>query len=229
MLAKPVKEQMGDNFKLNKSHQMQIVVRLHGFKELSKAVFAINTEPSDTISSIARKLQEIAGVPADRLTMLSGLALNNPSGSFKKLDGSGTVADQGLCHGSTVMAFVPVGHHDSSDALVAPLPQCKRRSICVGKVHYRPSPSQPLKSGDIMAVAEVVRDLYRSERQPEQSYSERQLFEQALDRMAREIAAVKKIDDDQAVKELEEYLSKNAKRAPTGEKAEEDVAADEAA
>ena len=68
-----------------------------------------------------------------------------------------------------------------------------------------------INSGDIMAVAEVVRDLYRSERQPEQSYSERQLFEQALDRMAREIAAVKKIDDDQAVKELEEYLSKNAK------------------
>jgi len=86
-----------------------------------------------------------------------------------------------------------------------------------------------INSGDIMAVAEVVRDLYRSERQPEQSYSERQLFEQALDRMAREIAAVKKIDDDQAVKELEEYLTKNAKRAPTGEKTEEDVAADEAA
>ena len=75
-----------------------------------------------------------------------------------------------------------------------------------------------INSGDIMAVAEVVRDLYRSERQPEQSYSERQLFEQALDRMAREIAAVKKIDDDQAVKELEEYLSKNAKRAPVRRK-----------
>ena len=86
-----------------------------------------------------------------------------------------------------------------------------------------------INSGDIMAVAEVVRDLYRSERQPEQSYSERQLFEQALDRMAREIAAVKKIDDDQAVKELEEYLSKNAKRAPSGEKTEDDVAADDAA
>ena len=86
-----------------------------------------------------------------------------------------------------------------------------------------------INSGDIMAVAEVVRDLYRSERQPEQSYSERQLFEQAHDRMAREIAAVKKIDDDQAVKELEEFLSKNAKRAPAGEKPEEDVAADEAA
>jgi CarD family transcriptional regulator len=75
-----------------------------------------------------------------------------------------------------------------------------------------------------------VRDLYRSERQPEQSYSERQLFEQALDRMAREIAAVKKIDDDQSVKELEDYLSKNARRAPVaGDKAEEDVPAEEAA
>ncbi|MCA3555592.1 CarD family transcriptional regulator [Aestuariivirga sp.] len=85
-----------------------------------------------------------------------------------------------------------------------------------------------INSGDIMAVAEVVRDLYRSERQPEQSYSERQLFEQALDRMAREIAAVKKIDDDQAVKELEDFLSRNAKR-PAGEKSEDEVAANEAA
>ena len=50
-----------------------------------------------------------------------------------------------------------------------------------------------INSGDIIAVAEVVRDLFRSDRQPEQSYSERQLFEAALDRMAREIAAVKKV------------------------------------
>jgi CarD family transcriptional regulator len=69
-----------------------------------------------------------------------------------------------------------------------------------------------INSGDLISVAEVVRDLYRSERQPEQSYSERQLFEQALERMAREIAAVKKIDDDMAVKELEAYLEKNAHR-----------------
>ncbi len=87
-----------------------------------------------------------------------------------------------------------------------------------------------INSGDIMSVAEVVRDLYRSERQPEQSYSERQLFEQALERMAREIAAVKKIDDDMSIKELEDYLSKNAKRTPVaGEKTEEEVATDEAA
>ena len=87
-----------------------------------------------------------------------------------------------------------------------------------------------INSGDIMAVAEVVRDLYRSERQPEQSYSERQLFEQALERMAREIAAVKKIDDDQGIKELEDYLVRNARRTPVpGEKTEEEAPAEEAA
>jgi CarD family transcriptional regulator len=86
-----------------------------------------------------------------------------------------------------------------------------------------------INSGDIMAVAEVVRDLFRSERQPEQSYSERQLFEQALDRMAREIAAVRKIDDDQAVKELEDFLAKNAKRPGPGEKAGDDVTTEQAA
>jgi len=83
-----------------------------------------------------------------------------------------------------------------------------------------------INSGDLIAVAEVVRDLYRSDRQPEQSYSERQLFEQALLRMARELAAVRKIDDDQSVKELSEFLAKNAKRAQAaGEKAAEDEAA----
>lgn len=50
-----------------------------------------------------------------------------------------------------------------------------------------------INSGDLIAIAEVVRDLYRAENQPEQSYSERQLYEAALDRMAREIAAVNKM------------------------------------
>jgi CarD family transcriptional regulator, regulator of rRNA transcription len=87
-----------------------------------------------------------------------------------------------------------------------------------------------INSGDLIAVAEVVRDLYRSERQPEQSYSERQLFEQALERMAREIAAVRKIDDDLSIKEVEDYLAKNARRPPVpGEKAEEEAPAEEAA
>ncbi len=68
-----------------------------------------------------------------------------------------------------------------------------------------------INSGDLVSIAEVVRDLYRSEAQPEQSYSERQLYEDALDRMAREIAAVEKLDDRGAVQRITEVLSKSAK------------------
>ncbi len=68
-----------------------------------------------------------------------------------------------------------------------------------------------INSGDLVSIAEVVRDLYRSEAQPEQSYSERQLYEDALDRMAREIAAVEKLDERSAVQRITEVLSKSAK------------------
>ncbi len=60
-----------------------------------------------------------------------------------------------------------------------------------------------INSGDIVAIAEVVRDLFRSDSQPEQSYSERQLYEAALDRLSREIAAVQHITETEAVKEIE--------------------------
>ena len=68
-----------------------------------------------------------------------------------------------------------------------------------------------INSGDLISIAEVVRDLYRSDAQPEQSYSERQLYEDALDRMAREIAAVEKLDERGAVQRITEILSKSAK------------------
>ncbi len=68
-----------------------------------------------------------------------------------------------------------------------------------------------INSGDLVSIAEVVRDLYRSEAQPEQSYSERQLYEDALDRMAREIAAVEKLDERGAVQRITDVLSKSAK------------------
>ncbi|MEO1014908.1 MAG: CarD family transcriptional regulator [Pseudomonadota bacterium] len=63
-----------------------------------------------------------------------------------------------------------------------------------------------INSGDVNSVAEVVRDLFRAPDQPEQSYSERQLFEQALDRFAREVAAVRKSGLDAAIAELEASL-----------------------
>ena len=65
-----------------------------------------------------------------------------------------------------------------------------------------------INSGDLIAIAEVVRDLFRNENQPEQSYSERQLYEAALERMAREVATVNKTTDDEAILSLEAILAK---------------------
>ena len=81
-----------------------------------------------------------------------------------------------------------------------------------------------INSGDIIAIAEVVRDLYRSDKQPEQSYSERQLYEQALERMAREVAAVEKSTDDEAVTKIEGVLEK----APSRNKPEKEEGTAEA-
>jgi CarD family transcriptional regulator len=80
-----------------------------------------------------------------------------------------------------------------------------------------------INSGDIVAIAEVVRDLYRSESQPEQSYSERQLYEAALDRLSREIAVVQHVTETEAVKEIEGQLAKSPRR---GAKAEAGVEAE---
>ena len=65
-----------------------------------------------------------------------------------------------------------------------------------------------INSGDLVSIAEVVRDLHRADNQPEQSYSERQLYESALDRMAREVAAIERIDREAAVALLTKSLIK---------------------
>ncbi len=68
-----------------------------------------------------------------------------------------------------------------------------------------------INSGDLIAIAEVVRDLYRSESQPEQSYSERQLYEAALDRIVREISAVHDVDESVALQRVNDALSKGSR------------------
>ncbi|HEX7882838.1 MAG TPA: CarD family transcriptional regulator [Afipia sp.] len=83
-----------------------------------------------------------------------------------------------------------------------------------------------INSGDIVAIAEVVRDLFRSESQPEQSYSERQLYEAALDRLSREIAVVQHVTETEAVKEIEANLAKSPRR---GAKADADAGAEASA
>jgi CarD family transcriptional regulator len=74
-----------------------------------------------------------------------------------------------------------------------------------------------INSGDLVSVAEVVRDLFRSEAQPEQSYSERQLYESALDRVTRELASVNKITETEALKLIEANLAKSPRRPKPGE------------
>ena len=93
-----------------------------------------------------------------------------------------------------------------------------------------------INSGDLVAIAEVVRDLYRSDAQPEQSYSERQLYEAALDRVAREIAAVQKLTETESLKVIEAQLQKSPRRSKADEadadaeaEAGEDGGIDEAA
>jgi len=91
-----------------------------------------------------------------------------------------------------------------------------------------------INSGDLILVAEVVRDLHRTDAQPEQSYSERQLYERATDRMVREVAAIKKTDRGAALEDVLETLTKArtrqaAKAAKEAEAAEENDKGDESA
>ncbi|MDT7934270.1 MAG: CarD family transcriptional regulator [Sphingomonadaceae bacterium] len=67
-----------------------------------------------------------------------------------------------------------------------------------------------INSGDLVSIAEVVRDLHRAEDQPEQSYSERQIYEAAVSRLARELAAMENIDEPAAQQKIVEVLKKAA-------------------
>jgi len=86
-----------------------------------------------------------------------------------------------------------------------------------------------INSGDLISIAEVVRDLHRADSQPEQSYSERQLYESALDRMAREVAAANRIDKDAAVELLGKSLSAKKAVIAAAEAAEAEAEEAEAA
>ena len=64
-----------------------------------------------------------------------------------------------------------------------------------------------INSGDIKLLTEVVRDLFRSDSQPEQSYSERQLYEAARERLSREVAVIEKTDEEKAIEKMETILN----------------------
>jgi len=69
---------------------------------------------------------------------------------------------------------------------------------------------QKINSGDLISIAEVVRDLHRTDDQREQCYSERQLYEAALERLTREVAAVSGGDEISAAKQVDEVLTSRA-------------------
>jgi CarD family transcriptional regulator len=69
---------------------------------------------------------------------------------------------------------------------------------------------QKINSGDLISIAEVVRDLHRADDQREQSYSERQLYEAALERLTREVAAVSGSDQVTAAKKVDDVLVSRA-------------------
>jgi len=63
-----------------------------------------------------------------------------------------------------------------------------------------------INSGDPVQLAEVLRDLYKGEKEQEQSYSERQIYKSAMERLAREYAAIENTDEESATKKLEKVL-----------------------
>lgn len=83
-----------------------------------------------------------------------------------------------------------------------------------------------INSGDLILVSEVVRDLHRTDEQPEQSYSERQLYEAALDRMVREVAAIKKTTRSTALDEIIETLTTARRKAAAKAAAKAEAEAD---
>lgn len=85
-----------------------------------------------------------------------------------------------------------------------------------------------INSGDLLLLTEVVRDLHRTEEQPEQSYSERQLYESAIDRLVREVAAIQDMEYGEALEQILDILGKARAKAAAkaAKKAEEEAAAE---
>jgi CarD family transcriptional regulator len=171
--------------------QKKPVSQRHGFKANEFVVY-----PAHGVGRIVGiEEQEIAGMSLELFVITfdkEKLTLRVPTGKLASV-GMRKLADEGLV--KKAMETL------KGRARIKRTMWSRRAQEYVAKIN----------SGDLISIAEVVRDLYRSEAQPEQSYSERQLYEDALDRMARELAAVEKLDERGAVQRITEILSKSAK------------------
>lgn len=171
--------------------QKKSVSQRHGFKTNEYVVY-----PAHGVGCIIGiEEQEIAGIALELFVInfeKEKLTLRVPTGKLESV-GMRKLSDDGIV--KRAMEIL------KGRARVKRTMWSRRAQEYVAKIN----------SGDLVSIAEVVRDLYRSEAQPEQSYSERQLYEDALDRMAREIAAVEKLDERGAVQRITDVLSKSAR------------------
>jgi CarD family transcriptional regulator len=166
----------------------------------TKKKFKINeyvVYPSHGVGQVTNiEKQEIAGIPLE-LYVISfeqdKMILRVP---LNKADSSGlrALADKTVCEKALTML--------KGRARVKRTMWSRRAQEYEAKIN----------SGDLLAVCEVVRDLHRLDSQPEQSYSERQLYELALDRFAREIAIIRSQTLTEAIGDLEKIMSDSPKR-----------------
>ena len=112
---------------------------------------------------------------------------------------------------------VPIGKADASGMRALASPEKMKTAMTTLKGRARVKRTMwsrraqeyeaKINSGDPVSIAEVIRDLHRGEGQPEQSYSERQIYEAAMERLMRELAAVEGLDDEQATERLDGILN----------------------
>jgi CarD family transcriptional regulator len=176
--------------------------------------------------------------PAPRLDFKTGEHIVYPAHGVGRIVGVETQEVAGIKLDLFVISFI-------KDKMTLRVPTAKATSVGMRKLADNPTVKRALEtvrgrarikrtmwsrraqeyeakinSGDLISIAEVVRDLYRSESQPEQSYSERQLYEAALDRMSREISSVNRISETEAIRQIEQNLAKSPRRGPKPEVAE---------
>lgn len=187
------------------AQQKKSVSQRHGFKTNEFVVY-----PAHGVGRIVGiEEQEIAGMSLELFVITfdkEKLTLRVPTGKLESV-GMRKLADDGVV--KKAMETL------KGRARVKRTMWSRRAQEYVAKIN----------SGDLISIAEVVRDLYRSDAQPEQSYSERQLYEDALDRMARELAAVEKLDERGAVQRITDVLSKSARGRRMSEAEGADAAA----
>jgi CarD family transcriptional regulator len=165
---------------------------------------------------------------SQKLEFAAGDLVVYPAHGVGKVDGIETLTVAGQSVSLYAITFekermklkIPVGKAKTSglrrlsskDRLKAALDTLQGRSRVRRTMWSRRAQEYEAKinSGDPVSIAEVLRDLRRNTEQSEQSYSERQIYQAALERLARELAAVEKIDEARAAERLEAVLGKAA-------------------